>query len=63
VAPAELEALLIAHPKIADAAVVSVPCDSAGELPRAYIVPSPGQTVTDEEIHRYLTGKYGDTRD
>ena len=38
VAPAELEALLISHPKIADAAVVPVPDEAAGELPKAFVV-------------------------
>jgi 4-coumarate--CoA ligase len=38
VAPAELEALLLTHPLIADAAVISIPDEQCGELPRAYIV-------------------------
>ena len=38
VAPAELEALLIAHPLIADAAVVASPDEEAGEVPKAYLV-------------------------
>ncbi|PWN47217.1 acetyl-CoA synthetase-like protein [Violaceomyces palustris] len=39
VAPAELEALLLSHPKVADVAVVGVYDDSqATELPKAYIV-------------------------
>ncbi|XP_067949347.1 uncharacterized protein [Watersipora subatra] len=57
VAPAELEALLLAHHKILDSAVVSVPCNEAGELPRAYIVAKPGQSVSDEEIHTYMKEK------
>ena len=40
VPPAELEALLIAIPKIADVAVIGVPDDEAGELPKAFVVPS-----------------------
>jgi 4-coumarate--CoA ligase len=38
VAPAELEALLLTHPSIADAAVIGRPEERAGELPRAYVV-------------------------
>jgi acyl-CoA synthetase (AMP-forming)/AMP-acid ligase II len=38
VAPAELEALLLSHPAIGDAAVIPVPDDDAGEIPKAFIV-------------------------
>ncbi len=38
VAPAELEALLGAHPAIADVAVVGRPDEEAGEIPVAYVV-------------------------
>ena len=38
VAPAELEAVLVSHPAVADAAVVGVPDEEAGERPRAYVV-------------------------
>lgn len=38
-APAELEALLLTHPLISDAAVIGVPAQEEGnEVPRAYIV-------------------------
>lgn len=37
VAPAELEALLITHPAVADVAVVGMPDEEAGELPKAFI--------------------------
>lgn len=40
VAPAELEAILIAHPQVADCAVIGVPDDEAGELPKAFVVPA-----------------------
>jgi acyl-coenzyme A synthetase/AMP-(fatty) acid ligase len=39
VAPAELEAVLLAHPGVADAAVIPVPDECAGEVPKAYVVP------------------------
>jgi acyl-CoA synthetase (AMP-forming)/AMP-acid ligase II len=38
VAPAELEALLLKHPSIADAAVIPVKDDVAGEVPKAVVV-------------------------
>jgi acyl-CoA synthetase (AMP-forming)/AMP-acid ligase II len=38
VAPAELEALLLTHPSIADAAVVGRPDERCGEVPEAFIV-------------------------
>lgn len=41
VAPAELEGLLLDHPDVDDACVVGVPDEYSGELPMAFIVPSP----------------------
>lgn len=43
VAPAELEAMLLKHPKVTDVAVIGVvSAERATELPRAYVVPAPG---------------------
>lgn len=38
VAPAELEAILLAHPAVADAAVIPSPDEVAGEVPKAFVV-------------------------
>ncbi|HLM24794.1 MAG TPA: AMP-binding protein [Pyrinomonadaceae bacterium] len=38
VAPAELEAVLLSHPSVADAAVIPCPDDEAGEVPKGIIV-------------------------
>ena len=38
VPPAELEALLLTHSCVADAAVIPCPDDEAGEVPKAYVV-------------------------
>ena len=38
IAPAELEAVLLAHPSVADAAVVPIADDEAGQVPKAFVV-------------------------
>lgn len=38
VAPAELEAIIVTHPNVADVAVIGIPDDEAGELPKAFVV-------------------------
>ncbi len=54
VAPAELEALLLTHPQIADAAVIGLPDDDAGEIPAAYVVLKEGQEVTAADIQAFV---------
>ncbi len=49
VAPAELEGLLCAHPAVADAAVIGIPDDRAGEVPKAFIV-ARDEVVADDLI-------------
>ncbi|XP_027344523.1 4-coumarate--CoA ligase 1-like isoform X2 [Abrus precatorius] len=45
VAPAELEALLLSHPKISDVAVVPMKDEAAGEVPVAFVVRSNGSVL------------------
>ena len=56
VAPAELEALLLTHPEVADAAVVPIPDEEAGELPKAFVVAKPGQDLTAEDVQGFVAG-------
>jgi 4-coumarate--CoA ligase len=54
VAPAELEALLVAHPSVADVAVIGMPDEEAGETPKAFVVPAPGAAPTLEDLQAAL---------
>ncbi|KAF5292796.1 hypothetical protein FQA39_LY13841 [Lamprigera yunnana] len=54
VAPAELEAILIEHPNIKEVAVVGKPDLEAGELPTAFVVETPGKTITEQEVHKFV---------
>uniref|UniRef100_A0A2P2L0N9 4-coumarate--CoA ligase n=1 Tax=Rhizophora mucronata TaxID=61149 RepID=A0A2P2L0N9_RHIMU len=55
VAPAELEAMLINHPNISDAAVVPMKNDAAGEIPVAFVVRSNGSKISEDEIKQYIS--------
>ncbi|MEM9565706.1 MAG: AMP-binding protein [Actinomycetota bacterium] len=57
VPPAELEALIVTHPDVADVAVIGVPDDEAGELPKAFVVPVDGKTVTLDDVQA-LVGEH-----
>ncbi|HTT50417.1 MAG TPA: AMP-binding protein [Streptosporangiaceae bacterium] len=57
VAPAELEAVLLRHPDVADAAVIGLPDDEAGEIPAGYVALRPGAAATTEEIMQFAGGE------
>lgn len=54
VPPAELEALLITHPAILDVAVIGIPDDSAGELPKAFVVRAPGTEIDEDAVKDFV---------
>ncbi|XP_028052520.1 4-coumarate--CoA ligase 2 [Camellia sinensis] len=54
VPPAELEALLVSHPSIADAAVVPQKDDVAGEVPVAFVVRSNGLELTEDAVKEFI---------
>ncbi|KAK5654495.1 hypothetical protein OQA88_7123 [Cercophora sp. LCS_1] len=56
VAPAELEALLISHPGILDAAVIGVPGEGT-EVPRAYVVAADPKKLTAKEVADWVAGQ------
>ncbi|CAL5198162.1 unnamed protein product [Lathyrus oleraceus] len=59
VAPAELEALLIAHPNISEAAVVplTLKAEVGEQVPVAFVVRSNGSKITEDEIKQYISQK------
>jgi long-chain acyl-CoA synthetase len=57
VAPAELEALLMEHPAVLDSAVIGVPDEEAGEVPKGFVVVRPGHSVTGDELIAFVNGK------
>ncbi|KAK4949766.1 hypothetical protein LTR10_011608 [Elasticomyces elasticus] len=54
VAPAELEALLLEHQQILDAAVIGVKTATDDEDPRAYVVLKPGASITAGDVVDYV---------
>lgn len=53
----ELENLLMAHPSVAEAAVIGVEDEKWGERPLAAVVPAAGATVTPDELRAFLAEK------
>ncbi|XP_073010979.1 4-coumarate--CoA ligase-like 1 [Typha latifolia] len=55
VAPAELEALLLSHPSVQDAAVFALADEEAGEIPAACVVKRPNAEESEEDIIKYVS--------
>ena len=49
----EIEDVLFRHPKIMEAAVVARPDEKWGETPCAFVTPTPGMELTEEEVVAY----------
>lgn len=57
VPPAELEALIITHSAVADVAVIGIPDDAAGELPKAFVTLKPGMSASEADIRDFVAAK------
>jgi len=55
--PAEIEGLLLTHPKIESAAVIPMPDSIMGEKACAYITLKLGKSITFEEMKAFLKNK------
>ena len=51
--PKEIEVVLMKHPKVSEAAVAGVPDEEGAEVAKAWIVPKPGEIVTEEELRKF----------
>ncbi len=54
---AEVENVIIQHPKVEDVAVIPVPDEKWGEVGRAVVVCKKGQFITEKEIVEFCKGK------
>jgi acyl-CoA synthetase (AMP-forming)/AMP-acid ligase II len=57
VPPAELEAVLLSHPSIADAAVIGVNDDEGEEVPKAFVVKQSDSPLTEDEVIEFVAGQ------
>jgi len=53
IAPAEIEAVLVSHPAVEEAAVVGVPDDEWGQRVAAFVALRPGAKVTEDELGEF----------
>jgi len=54
VAPAELEAVLLTSPDVADAAVIGVYDERGDEVPKAFVVRAPGSSAAEEDLLAFV---------
>lgn len=57
VPPAEIEAILLKHAEIIDAAVIGIPDEKAGELPFAFVVPRKNSKLTHKDVIEYVASE------
>jgi acyl-CoA synthetase (AMP-forming)/AMP-acid ligase II len=58
VPPAELEAVLLTHPGVADAAVIGVrDMETGEEVPKAFVVRQPNSPVSGQEVMDFVAGQ------
>ncbi|KAL5015233.1 hypothetical protein ScPMuIL_009503 [Solemya velum] len=55
IAPAQLDHILLDHPDIADAAVIGIKDEEAGEIPKAFIVRKQGTCITESDAQEFLS--------
>ena len=57
IAPAELEALLLSSPDVADVAVIGVRDEDGEEVPKAYVVVQPGHELDEQGVKDFVAAR------
>ncbi|CAN8274529.1 unnamed protein product [Cochlearia groenlandica] len=57
IAPADLEAVLVSHPSIIDAAVTAAPSEECGEIPVAFVVRRQDTTLSEQDVISYVAAQ------
>ena len=60
--PSDIEAVIVQHPAVLEAAVVGMPSDKWGETPVAFVTPRPGATVAIPELAEFVAARVGKTQ-
>jgi long-chain acyl-CoA synthetase len=60
--PSDLEAVLLQHPSIEEAAVFAIPSETWGETPAAAVVARPGASVSPEMLRDWANERLGKTQ-
>jgi acyl-CoA synthetase (AMP-forming)/AMP-acid ligase II len=60
--PSDLEAVILQHPAVAEAAVAGAPSDAWGETPVAFVTLKEGGAARGEEIMQFVNGRVGKTQ-
>jgi acyl-CoA synthetase (AMP-forming)/AMP-acid ligase II len=60
--PSDLEAVIVQHPAVLEAAVVGVPSEAWGETPVAFVTAKPGAALTPDEVTAFTNSRVGKTQ-
>jgi long-chain acyl-CoA synthetase len=60
--PSDIEAVIVQHAAVLEAAVVGVPSKRWGETPIAFVTPRPGVELNTEELSAFVNARVGKTQ-